>query len=399
MINFSKLTWKHNEVRHMFFFFFYYIEANIVCIIIFGILLAFNYLNIDRQEKQVKYDHVLNAFMAYFLVDSFWSAIIDGIIPKSRFAVVSIVFLVYILMAAIARSWLEYVQAYEQVPERNERTHQLFEMLPFLVATAALIMNYIIAPDTLISSTLNILPLYNVYLVAVPCIYIAAILFYTIRKAKNEGNRAEKRKHLLIGFFPLMVITGGFIQMIFFPHIPIFCFTCLILMLIFYIQSIEHRISQDPLTGLNNRGQLARYTSQPSNLHMEGRLTITIMMDIDNFKMINDTYGHAEGDKALVIVSNALKRAVHAHSFPSFICRYGGDEFIIIIHPTKREETDQMLADIRAEINKHTGDMDYSLSVSTGCDELLPQEDSFQDSIKRADMNLYLYKKSRKIGR
>jgi GGDEF domain-containing protein len=103
-----------------------------------------------------------------------------------------------------------------------------------------------------------------------------------------------------------MVIVGGIIQMLFFPYIPIFCFTCLIVMLIFYIQSIELRISLDSLTNLNNRGQLNRYISQSSSLHQDGRLTIVIMIDIDNFKEINDIYGHAEGDNALIIVSESI---------------------------------------------------------------------------------------------
>ena len=78
-------------------------------------------------------------------------------------------------------------------------------------------------------------------------------------------------------------------------------------MLIFYIASMKTQISTDPLTGLNNRGQLANYVAQKSNIYRENRLTIVIMFDINDFKLINDTYGHAEGDRALILVSNALK--------------------------------------------------------------------------------------------
>ena len=109
-----------------------------------------------------------------------------------------------------------------------------------------------------------------------------AILFYTIRMARKEENPSEKRKHLFIGFFPLVTIIGGLVQMLFFPYIPVYCFTCMIIMLIFYIQSIEIRISLDPLTNLNNRGQLKRYISQPSNLHLEGRLSV-IFIHIPQF--------------------------------------------------------------------------------------------------------------------
>lgn len=373
----------------------YYIEANIVCIIVFGIMLTHNYKNIDRQEKQVKFDHVLNAFMSYFLIDCFWALITAKIIPKTRFTVVTNVFLIYVAMAAITYTWLDYVMAYEQVPNRDRPIHRFAVIFPFLLSTTTLIINYIIAPDTLINESLDTIGAYNIYLVAVPYIYIGAILFYTIRKARTEENIIEKRRHLYIGLFPLMVIAGGFIQMLFFPYIPIYCFTCMILMLIFYIQSIEHRVSIDPLTNLNNRGQLTRYISQVSNLHQEGKLTVVIMMDIDDFKTINDTYGHAEGDKALILVSDSLKKTINNHSIPAFMGRYGGDEFILIIHPVKMDETIQLINEFRDEIDKHDKEKPYPLKVSIGYDKLEGQ-DSFENCVQRADKKLYQNKAYRK---
>ena len=374
----------------------YYIESNIVCTIVFGILLIHNHFNIDRQEKQIKFDHVLIAFMVYFLVDCFWAAIVDNVIPKTRFTVVTNDFLIYVVMAAITYFWLQYVLAFEQVPNRNKPVNRFAVIFPFLVSTVALVLNYCIAPQMLINKSLDTLPVYNIYLVTVPYIYMAAILFYTIRKARKEENPIEKRKHLFVGFFPLMVIVGGIIQMAFFPYIPIFCFTSLILMLIFYIQSIDQRISLDPLTGLNNRGQLRRYVSQSSNLHQEGRMTAVIMIDIDEFKTINDTYGHAEGDKALIIVSDSIKEAINSYSMPSFIGRYGGDEFILIIHPVTLDEIEQLISEIRSEIDSRTRELPYPLAISVGYDELRNKQDTFQNSILRADTKLYQDKKYRK---
>ena len=148
----------------------YYIESNLVCVIVFGILLLHNYFNIDRQEKQIKFDHALIAFMLYFLTDCFWAAIVAEIIPKTRFNIVVNVFLIYLFMAAIIYFWLEFVMAYEQIPGRNLPKNRILMVLPFLLSTAALILNYIIAPQTLINDDMDTLPLYSVYLVAVPYI-------------------------------------------------------------------------------------------------------------------------------------------------------------------------------------------------------------------------------------
>ncbi|MBR2676754.1 MAG: GGDEF domain-containing protein [Solobacterium sp.] len=379
----------------MYRFSIFYIEANLVCSVVFGILLLHNYFNIDRQEKQIKFDQVLISFIFYFLVDCLWAAIIDGYIPKSRPMMIFECFLIYISMAATMYFWLQFVLAYEQVPHRNRKINKFAVLFPFIVSTLAMILNFILAPDVLLNANNDTLPAYNIYLVAVPYIYMGAILFYTLRKAHAEESISEKRKHIFIGIFPLMVIAGGLIQMMH-PYIPIYCFTVLILMLLFYIQSIELRISMDPLTNLNNRGQLTRYVAQESNLHMEGRDTVLIMMDIDGFKQINDTYGHAEGDKALVRVSNALKRTVNKYSMPMFLGRYGGDEFILIIHPTDPAETDQLIQEIRKEVAEEAKNMPNPVGISIGYDTLGKEEKTIQNCLRRADNNLYKDKKERK---
>ena len=76
------------------------------------------------------------------------------------------------------------------------------------------------------------------------------ILFYTIRRAHREENPAEKRKHLFIGALPLMVSISGMVGEMINPYVPTFCYASMILMLIFYIASVELRVSQDPLTQL-----------------------------------------------------------------------------------------------------------------------------------------------------
>ncbi len=378
-------------------FAFYYIEANIVCILVFAILLVHNHFSIDRQERQIKFDHALVAFMLYFVSDCFWAAIATGMLPRTRFAVVSNTFLLYLFMSLIIYAWLQFVLAFEHAPHRNRPINQFAVAFPFFVATIVLSLHYIIAPYSLIDRDLNILPAFNVYLVAVPYIYMAAILFYTIREAKRTENPAAKRKHLFVGFFPLMTIVGGLIEMLFLPEVPIFCNASMVLMLVFYIQSLQAQVSLDPLTGLNNRGQLERYCSQRGSLIMPDRKTFAVMMDIDRFKAINDTYGHAEGDRALVQVALALKKATGRHSMPSFLCRYGGDEFIMIVHPATADEMEDLIGDIRAEVKSKS--TDHPLSISTGYDELRGAEDSIEACIVRADKKLYEDKKAGRSGR
>ena len=79
---------------------------------------------------------------------------------------------------------------------------------------------------------------------------------------------------------------------------------------------------------------------------------------------------------------------------PSFLCRYGGDEFILILHPKGIDEVEPLILEIRGEIDQEEGQ--YPLSVSAGYDTLSDTNDSIQDCIIRADKKLYLDKEHRK---
>lgn len=133
--------------------------------------------------------------------------------------------------------------------------------IPFLLSTAALIFTFLFAPYLLLSSDLELQPLYTVFLIAVPIIYIVAILGFAMKRAITAESLIERRNHLLVGLFPLLVVFGGLAQVMVMSETPIFCFTSAILMLIFYIASLKTQISTDPLTRLNNRGQLANYVA------------------------------------------------------------------------------------------------------------------------------------------
>ena len=372
-------------------YFIYYTEASIVCVIIFGIMLVWDLFSIDKQEKQIKYDHALIAFMLYFVSDALWAAVIAGMLPRNRFIVVTTNFLNCILMAAITYRWLIYVMAVEQIPKRDKPLTRFVILIPFLLSTAALIFTFLFAPNLLLSSDLELQPLYSVFLVAVPIIYIVAILGYTMKRAIAAESLIERRNHLLVGLFPLLVVFGGLAQVIVMSETPIFCFSSTILMLIFYIASMKTQISTDPLTGLNNRGQLANYVAQKSNIHHENRLTIVIMLDINDFKLINDTYGHGEGDRALILVSNALKEVVRNHSIPMFLARYGGDEFILVAHPTSESEIDAIICEIRERIEARCRmeGTPYTISIGAGYDKIAGETDTFQKCMKRAVEKLY----------
>ena len=360
--------------------------------IFFGIMLHHDHTSIDKQEKQIKYDHALFAFILYFISDAIWSGVDSGVFPVSTVSVMVTTFANFVLISYITYRWLLYVMAEEQISGRNRLIIKHVIVFPLFASVVGILIVYLVSPGLLISPEFKSTRLFDILLCSIPNIYIIAVLVYTIRKAAGEKNPLEKKKHLYIGGFPIMAIAGGLLQMVLMPELPIFCFASTILMLIFYIKSMDSRISTDPLTNLNNRGQLLRYVSQESNLFTEGRNTFIVMIDINDFKKINDTYGHSEGDSALVIISNAITSVIRNHHMPIFLARYGGDEFILIVRPVDEAEMDALISDLRESIIKKCEDENkpYRISVGIGIDKLLRSEDdAFARSLKRADDRMY----------
>jgi len=114
-----------------------------------------------------------------------------------------------------------------------------------------------------------------------------------------------------------------------------------------------------------------------------------IMFDIDNFKKINDTYGHDTGDKVLKTLAQTVKKIIRKNDY--FI-RYGGEEFLLILPYSEPKSTKKVAEKIRKEIEKLSLSIDnkkLKFTVSMGISKLKPEDKTIMDAIKRADERLY----------
>lgn len=167
----------------------------------------------------------------------------------------------------------------------------------------------------------------------------------------------------------------------------------------FYLMTIHQHLrnSIDDLTTLNNRNELKSYLSSLMSLSdSQRKKTFMLFIDLNKFKYINDNYGHNEGDIVLIEISRLLKYV--ADSFNCFLCRYGGDEFILI----KKNADEEKAISVCAFIDKAVSDLSdlliapYELSVSTGFVRFDSRFTSVQDFIDAADKLMYENKRSSK---
>ena len=381
---------------------FFYLESMVVCIIIFGILLLHDLVQGDRQEKTASFDNVLLVHIMYFVCDGIWSSIIAGALPRTPFSVLLVNYLLLVLLGLLSETWFSFTAAVTKMPRRNTRRGRIMTALPMLVNDAVALIGCIAVPQYWVTPEGETTLLYYLFFVTIPIIYILSASLYAIIEAFKKENRLDRSLYLIVGIYPLTVVVAGLFQTLFLGA-PIFCYSCTIMIILFNVINMESQISQDALTGLNNRGQIMRYAAQDSNLHKEGERTFVIMGDINDFKKINDTYGHAEGDHALIIVADALRRGAQYTDISLFLSRYGGDEFLMIAHVPERAEMPRVLAelifDIRralAEICKETN-RPYVITMGFGYAEIMQGED-FETCMVRADERLYINKEEVKKG-
>ena len=148
----------------------------------------------------------------------------------------------------------------------------------------------------------------------------------------------------------------------------------------------------DPLTGLYNRQYLNHFLSDYARHSSAKKALGGIMLDVDAFKSINDTFGHCTGDEALKDVGTLLHELAGPHALAA---RFGGDEFILLLPITNESEVRELIARIRnaCDTFNATQTRPYRLTFSMGWNVLAPQERSAEAFIARMDENMYTNKK------
>ena len=380
-------------------YFFFYAEANIVCIAVMAIMLLHDRKYNTKQDKQLRFNYTVIAHILYFANDIFWAAVLNGYLPKTRLLVALFNFINYILLSLIAFEWFTYMASSENMTVRTSRKHRSMWRIPMTITILAMMIAYAAAPEFWISESGELNDLYYPMMVSAPIFYLLASFVFSLRNARKTDSRDERRLYRLIGIYPLSVMVFGLIQ-VFMLEAPLFCFGCTLMMLFFYIQNMQTLVSVDSLTRLNNRGQIDRYMDQVR--YKENSRTFIMMIDIDRFKEINDTYGHAEGDRALVLASEALKQVCEHIEIPVFLGRYGGDEFTVFLQNVTDdalpEKTAEAIRSALQEIQQENGLL-YNLKASIGYEALRDKDDTMEACMIRADEKLYADKRTRNAGR
>ena len=229
----------------------------------------------------------------------------------------------------------------------------------------------------------------------IPYSFFLITTVHSLLKAKNEKSPQQRKEYYIISMFIISPFLGALLQLFIGNHPFVAPATVLGLFFIF-INLQANAINRDTLTSLNNRKSTNEYIEENLTKASPENAYYVFMIDIDGFKLVNDTYGHLEGDKALVLFANVLRRNVD--EYHGFVARYGGDEFLAIIDKKYLDNPDKFMEDVNAELakEKEKEGLLYSLHGSYGykiCDGSSKRLESVIDD---ADAMLYKVKMARK---
>ena len=138
---------------------------------------------------------------------------------------------------------------------------------------------------------------------------------------------------------------------------------------------VRELTERDPLTGVLTRGA---FDARMRQRGLGGRAVLALL-DLDHFKTINDTHGHAAGDRVLASMGALLRRRLR---LTDIVARYGGEEFALLLEDTLPSDAEELCTRVLTEL----GEIEHGVTFSVG---LAPLHDSLEETFRRADAALY----------
>ncbi len=294
-------------------------------------------------------------------------------------------FAIFLLNPILPCLWLAYV--HYQIFEDQERTKKL--ILPLSIFN---ILNLILLIGNRFNGWYYYIDSENIYhrgpyyllsvFFTVLILFISSVLMFLHR------DEIKKKRYYSLVFFIFPPVLSMAMQ-VFFYGTSLILHGIVISMLVLFLNIQNKDLSMDYLTAVNNRKKIDYYLKKKIKESNKGESFSAMILDINNFKQINDCYGHDEGDRALQRVAKLLKEFVGS---TGFVGRFGGDEFYIILEKSDHNHLQEMARKIEKGMESYnkTSAESYKLEFSMGYSVYKNDEHSGMENFqKRIDALMY----------
>ena len=376
----------------------YYIQTNLICLT----LLAGLGTLLHRRKGAVPAQQLALIRMIVFTIiicvsDIFAWTCNGKIFPGARLIIEFSNMVYFASITWTCFAWLNYVNIFVHSLEFNHKKRIIISAIPLMIMMVIILLNplthFLFAIDD-----------YNVYSrgdgVILHWVISWSYLFLatgqTLHRIRKSKTKLERKQYYPLLSFIILPAVAAICQMIFYGMTVTQCGITLSIIMIAF-GTLREQISSDTLTGLNNRKALENYLT--GRLQKQGQYFSVLFCDIDNFKSVNDTLGHAKGDLVLQRTADVLRRACSRALDPLFLCRYGGDEFIICGVDVSGETLDSFSVILFEELTNMNMQFpnEHSLDISIGCAVgYCASEDEVEELIRQADSSMYKAKSGKR---
>ena len=373
-----------------------HIELNLICLIILFAVAIQSHQNVNQQMKRVLFRNVVYGIMCSLSLDIIW-LLIDGRIFPGCYALNAVVNAAF-LGAGVCLGSMWYLYVLDTMHYRMTKRLIAIVMAPgilFLVLNFLSIWTgwifYINEQNRYIRG-----PLFwfqSIGAIAMLLVSLVHIIYCQIVGRKGVSKDSSRK---LLGFYIIPVL--GTIMALPYSGMPGTWTCAAVSVVLIYMNDMDQIILTDDLTGLNNRKNLRVIFEDYSKQHSAQKPLYLYMMDLDDFKQINDQLGHSVGDQALVEAAHVIRR--QTAGIQAVVMRYGGDEFLVMGFFTDDAGAQRYKEQMQKAFQNwnETHHEPYVLHASVGYSRYQPGQ-KLEEFINSADEMLYNDKRKHKDKR
>ena len=373
-----------------------YCALNLFCLSILIMILLQILKGSDKRMSQMVYSWFIVSSAILCASDLIWGIIDFSYTWQFSDSIDFLVNSVY-HMFTLVTAYMWYLFSESEMETRTTTTKKglVISMIPFIVGVSIIVSSYWTNAVFFINDegTYERGPLYILH-IGICFFYILITSIKAFIRSFYKKNYVVRAKYRTLASFCIFPLISGVFQVIFVGS-PMISAGVTFAAIQVYINSREQLISVDPLTKLNNRIEMVRFLDNKMKNRNPNKELYLFIMDVDYFKKINDKFGHVEGDIAITIVADALKKSVRKTSL--FVCRYGGDEFVIVGEVKPDFNPDEFCELINENLEEETKlrEKDYVLHMSIGYFKYTPEIKDIAEFVSSADKYLYKRKSER----
>ncbi len=376
-----------------FQFFVAYLICDTLCMVL-TIIIASHVSRDIGSETQMRYFFlVLTAYLIFTFFDVVWGFVAySGLVQVSGVVLSVVNGLSLSAIGFAAYYWFCFTFARFNVKAMDSRSMRMITAIPAASVPVVHVIGYFTNQNVItLSDGTWTYGICHLAITVVQLSYILAATVMALHRYRRASSRSERRMSLIFVSFMVPFVVAGIVDS-FVINTPV-ATACMMVSLTFVMMSMqESRISTDALTGLNNRRRADEFFEESMTRVSHEHPLCLFLIDIDDFKNINDTYGHLEGDNALKMTATMLRTV--CSQVNAFAARWGGDEFLVIRTDAADIEPSNVVELIGTTLANvvHEDQAEYDMTCSVGyafCDS---SDEECSSIIAKADAMMYASK-------